>query len=161
MLHHITWHQYLTGIVLAAVIYYIVIILRCYRPELQRIIKQLNGNRETGNLPEALQYPDEAEQPAAETAHAVNFSGQPEYRQEPLTAYDHLAAKLKACIAKAADKPFAPAIFLPQIKTILKARPETNGAINRQAINEFIVNECEKTGTALLTEDEVDQWWGD
>jgi hypothetical protein len=161
MLHHITWHQYLTGIVLAAVIYYIVIILRCYRPELQRIIKQLNGNREIGNLPEALQYPGEAEQPAAETTHAVNFSGQPEYRQESLTAYDHLAAELKACIAKAADKPFAPAIFLPQIKKILRARPETNGAINRQAINELIVNECEKTGTALLTEDEVDQWWSD
>ena len=142
-------------------IYYIVIILRCYRPELQRIIQQLNGKSETGHLPEAPQYQDDAEHTASDAKHAANFSEHPEHQQEPLTEYDHLAAELKACIAKAADKPFAPAILLPQIKKILKSRPEINGEINRQAINELIVNECEKTGTALLTEDEVNQWWSD
>jgi hypothetical protein len=161
MLHHITWHQYLNAVLLAAVIYYVLIILRCYRPELQRIMKQLNGNRETGQLPEALQYQAEADLAAENPAHANSSSERQEYRHESLTEYDHLAAALKACIAKAADKPFAPAVLIPQLKKIVKAQPEATGQIDRTAINELIVNECEKTGTALLTEDEVDQWWGD
>jgi hypothetical protein len=161
MLHHITWHQYLTGIVLAAVIYYIVIILRCYRPELQRVSKQLNCNNENGYLPEALRYQPDADKPAENLVQADSFSEYPEHQQEPVTEYDHLAAELKASIAKAADKPFAPAILLQQLKKIVRAQPAASGRADRQAINELIVNECEKTGTALLTADEVDQWWSD
>src|ERR1700733_8150474 len=148
MLHHITWHQYLNVVLLAAAIYYVFIILRCYRPELQRIVKQLNGNRETGHLPEALLYQHEGDQQAENPAHADSFSGQQAYRQEALTGYDHLAAELKACIAKAADRPFAPASLIPQLKKILKTQPEVTGQTDRTAINELIVNECEKTGTA-------------
>jgi hypothetical protein len=161
MLHHITWHQYLAAIIILAILYYLVIILRCYRPELQRIVKQLNGSGENSHLPEALQYQPGTDKPEGNLEHANSFNQQQEYHQEALTGYDHLAAELKACIAKAADKPFAPAVLIPQLKKIIKTQTETIGQTDRQAVNELIVNECEKTGTALLTEDEVDQWWGD
>lgn len=161
MLYHITWHQYLTAVLVVAVIYYAIVIYRCYQPEWQRIVKQLNGSCETGYLPEALQYQAETEKAANNTASAKNLREQQEYQQAELAEYDHLAAELKGCIAKAADKPFAPDSLIPQLKKILKAQPETTGQTDRQLINELIVNECEKTGTAMLTEDEVDQWWSD
>jgi len=48
--------------------------------------------------------------------------------------------------------------LIPQLKQILWEY-ESIAALDRSAINHLVVNECEKTGTALLTEEEVDQWW--
>jgi hypothetical protein len=154
LLHQISWHQYLTVALIAAIIYYLVVILRCYRPELQNLQRRISGDKQADHL-QALQYlPADEEVKAAPVQHLTE---QP-YHEEAITDTDILAGKLKACIIKAADKPFAPAILIPQLKKILKEHQHI-AASERPPINHLVVNECEKTGTALLTEEEVDQWW--
>jgi len=154
LLHQISWHQYLTIAFAAAIIYYLVVTLRYYRPELQNLQRRMSGDNAGGQL-QALQY-----QPAEEEVKAapVQDLNQQPYHEDAVCHSDILAGKLKACIVKAADKPFAPAILMPQLKLILKENQHIT-ASERPAISRLIVNECEKTGTALLTEEEVDQWW--
>jgi hypothetical protein len=154
LLHQISWHQYLTVALLAAIIYYLLVILRFYRPELQNLHRHISGDK-PGEPLQALQYqPDEE----AIKAAPVHDQTKEPYREEVITDTDILAGKLKACIAKAADKPFAPAILIPQLKKILQEH-QPIAASARPAINRLVVGECEETGTALLTEEEVDQWW--
>lgn len=154
LLHSISWQQYLSAALVAAIIYYLVVILRCYRPELQNLQRRISGDKNDSQL-QALQY-----QPVKEemTVATVPGQGRDPHNEESISENDILAGQLKACIAKAADKPFAPAILIPQLKQILQQNTAFP-APERPAISHLIVNECEKTGTALLTEDEVDQWW--
>jgi hypothetical protein len=49
-------------------------------------------------------------------------------------------------------------MLVSQLKQILKQHTALTVA-ERPVINHLVVNECEKNGTALLTEEEVDQWW--
>jgi hypothetical protein len=154
LLHQISWHQYLTVALLAAIIYYLFVILRFYRPELQNLQRHISGDQ-PGEQLQALEYqPDEE----AIKAAPVHVQTEEPYHEEAITDTDILAGKLKACIIKAADKPFAPAILIPQLKKILQEHQHI-AALERPAINHLVVGECEKTGTALLTEEEVDQWW--
>jgi len=154
LLHQISWHQYLIVAFAAAIIYYLVITLRYYRPELQNLQRRVSGDK-TGERLHALQYqPAEEEEPLA----PMQSPGERPNHREIISNVDFLAGELKACIAKAADKPFAPTVLIPQLKHILLGYQST-AMSERPAINHLIVDECEKTGTALLTEEEVDQWW--
>jgi hypothetical protein len=158
LLHQITWDQYLTVALVAAIIYYLLIILRNYRPELQSLQRRLTGDRQADHL-QALQYqPEESGEEVKEDAGPLPDPVIQQKNDEAITEVDVLAGKLKVSITRAADKPFAPAVLIPQLKTILKDHLHI-AASDRAAINSLIVTECEKTGTALLTEDEVDQWW--
>lgn len=159
MLHHITWHQYFSAIIVIAIIYYLWVILRCYRPEIQKF-----GNRfrpKSEDLPNALQY-QEAE--PADT-HKYQTENTAAVAPEKMETEDFpedtetITSQLKAVIQSAAAKPYAPAALIPQLKKILQSFPDIGASPYREAITELVVQECEKTGTALLTEDEVDQWW--
>jgi hypothetical protein len=154
LLHQISWHQYLVIAFAAAIIYYLIVILRFYRPELQNLQRHLSGDQ-PGEQLLALQY-----QPDEEAIKAAPEHDQTEeaYHEEAITGTDILKGKLKACIMKAADKPFAPTLLIPQLKNILQEHQDI-AASGRPAINRLVVGECEETGTALLTEEEVDQWW--
>jgi hypothetical protein len=154
LLHQISWHQYLIVAFVAAIIYYLLVTLRYYRPELQNLQRRVSGDK-PGEQLQVLQY-----QPAEEevkAAPALDLNEQP-YHEEAITNTDILAGKLKAYITKAADKPFAPAILILQLKQTLQEHHHI-AASERPVINRLVVGECEKTGTALLTEEEVDQWW--
>jgi hypothetical protein len=154
LLQQISWQQYLSAASAAAIIYYIAVILSCYRTELETLQQRITGIKSTDEL-QALQY-----QTAEETAlppAPVHVSAGYAPQDQIISDTDVLAGKLKACITRAADKPFAPAILIPQLKQILQDHQDS--AAERPAISHLIVNECEKTGTALLTEEEVDQWW--
>lgn len=155
LFHQITWHQYLAAALIVAVIYYTFIILRCYRPELKKIRQRFGGNP-GGEALQALQYP--ASETGVPESPLKTSVIQENHAQENISEDDILAGRLKACIAKAADKPFSPATLIPQLKQILQQCSDP-AATARPAINHLIVTECEKTGTALLTEEEVDQWW--
>ncbi|MDO3641245.1 hypothetical protein [Mucilaginibacter sp. L3T2-6] len=137
--------------------YYLWIGASFYSDELRSLLNRLNGRENAANeLPAALRYQEsEADCPAS--AAAVNSENR--QQQEIPSDTDHLTGRLKACIAIASEKPFAPAVLIPQLKKILQEHPALAASAERPAINELIVNECEKTGTALLTEEEVDQWW--
>ncbi|MDN3548964.1 hypothetical protein [Mucilaginibacter aquaedulcis] len=154
LLHQISWHQYLSFAILAAIIYYALLILRCYQPELRNLQRRISGEKPGEDL-QALQF-----QPGQESAIAEPVIERTEkpYTEEAIADTDLLAGKLKACIIRAADQPFAPAVLILQLQQVLQDH-QYIAAADRPLINRLIVNECDKTGTALLTEEEVDQWW--
>jgi hypothetical protein len=154
LLHQISWHQYLTVVIIAAIIYYLVLILRCYRPELQNLQRRFVGDKSANQL-QVLQYQSTGEEVPAASTQSLNAQA---YSEKSICESDVLATQLKASIAKAADKPFAPALLISQLKQILQEHQHIAAAA-RPDVNRLIVNECKKNGTALLTEEEVDQWW--
>jgi hypothetical protein len=157
MLSHLSWTSYFQATALLLVIYYLFISLRFYRNELHHLFNRVASRTDNKQqLPEALQY---REQEAGNTTMAAARLEEP--MQETPSDNDHLTVRLKACISQAADKPFAPAVLIVQLKKILQDPAAKGETIDRELINARVVNECEKTGTALLTEDEVDQWWSD
>lgn len=157
LLQHISWASYFTCVSIVTFAYYLWIGARFYGGDLRSLVNRLSGRQTAANeLPAALQYQETEAKCPASPATVDNKNQQ---QQEIPSAADHLTGRLKACIAIASEKPFAPAVLIPQIKKILQEHPELAKSNERPAINELIVNECEKTGTALLTEEEVDQWW--
>jgi len=164
MLHHITWHQYFTAAIIMAVVYYLWVLIRCYKPELKKLTSRISGNNPDQALKQ-LQYRGPKLEPAVPPQPArAQTAGQP-VEQQDIEQYpagtEALTSQLRSVIQAAASKPYAPAVLIPQLKKILLDFPGIAASPYRDAINEFIVGECEKTGTALLTEDEVDQWWRD
>jgi len=154
----ISWNTYLTSLFLFVIAYYTVVGARFYRGILFNFLRRLTGQEAAADgLPSVLQY----REPATEAEHGDPATANHQKQQQAPGDFDRISCHLKACIAKAADEPFAPDILIRQLKKILNAQPEGALQTNRRAIKELIVNECEKTGTALLSEDEVDQWWGD
>ncbi|MES2376064.1 MAG: hypothetical protein V4553_05785 [Bacteroidota bacterium] len=160
LLNPISWSAYLETVAILAIAYYAFIGWKYYHPEITKLIDRLSGrNTNTRELPEALQYQSEAspEIPAAERVFPTNQP--PGFYEEPLLSQFELANELTECIASATDKPFAPAILIPKLKKILNDYPDVAAIPEREEINALIVRECEKTGTALLSESEVDMWW--
>ncbi len=157
MLNQLSWTTYLQVIIALATAYYLFILLRYYPDELKAFLKtkKVNGGQA---LPAVLQYdPGEA---IIASHHSQQLEESEDNRPDSsLAEADSLIAEIKSCIQAASGKPFAPAILIPQITKIFRAAPGMAGSPYRPAINEIVVSECERLGTALLTEDEVDQWW--
>jgi hypothetical protein len=158
MLNQVSWTTYFEILILLAAVYYLFVLFRYYSDDVRQLTQKSRSQTSARQIPDALRY-DQAEQiiyPAAGTEqeqHRVIF-------EQDNEATD-LSRQLKQCIQTASDKPFAPAVFIPQLKKLFRDNPQLQHSPHRDAINELVVQECEKTGTALLTEDEVDQWWSD
>lgn len=161
LLQHISWITYLTSVLLLLIPYYLFISVRFYGPELHCLFRHLSGQQTTTyGLPDAMRYegPEEVSYPSTGVTTEAGPDNRPD---DTIDNTDELIGQLKACIQTSGDKPFAPAVLVPQLKKLLRADPGLQHSPYRPAINELIVAECERTGTALLTEDEVDQWWSE
>lgn len=159
LLNNISWGTYLETFAFIAVAYYAYIGWKYYRPEIRQLINRLTGHKHERNaLPTALQYQaEETLQP--ETTH-TELSTDYEQTGSPFQGSTRsLANRLTECIDQAADEPYAPATLTSQLKKILNDYPDIAATTDREAINALVANECEKTGTALLSESEVDTWW--
>jgi hypothetical protein len=160
MLNHLSWTSYLESAILLLVIYYAIIGARFYAYDLSRLFRPgLVKNQPAQSLPAALVY----EGPKNEEMD-FKLPGHPDPDNLPddsITEADNIIRSLKECVSAASIKPYAPAALIPQIQKIFKEHAALKKSRHRPAINELVVAECERTGTALLTDDEVDQWWGD
>jgi len=166
VLNNISWHNYFESLVVVAVAYYAYIGWQFYRPEIERLIARFRGENDEHVLPEALRYKGEIPAPAPpiDTAQFQRGrAGKPEENLDLLFPYTGeaftLASQLKACIAGVTEKPFAPEALITKLKNIINDYPDIAASPDREEVNAFVVNECERTGTALLSESEVDSWW--
>lgn len=160
MLSHLSWTSYLEIVVSLLIVYYAYILLRYYREELINILP--NGRRQHYNS-NPLAALSENEPLLSEVAeNPLRSSSNPDNQpDDSLAESDDLIRQLKQCIQVASEKPFSPAPLVTQLKKIVQTGTSLQHSPHRPAINELIVAECERTGTALLTEEEVDQWWRD
>lgn len=158
MLNQVSWTTYFELVLLLAAVYYLFVLFRYYGNDLRQLVHGGKPQTAERRIPEALRYeePIQVDYPPAENHiehHTEIFEQDAEVGS--------LIIQVKQCIQTAADKPFAPAVLIPQVKKLFRDYPHLQHSRHREAINETVVQECEKTGTALLTEDEVDQWWSD
>jgi len=134
---------------------------------LQKLKDRFSGNTTHDGLQALHNYNDETDGKPGLPAGVKNDrttyepdKGLPNRQEElkPPTPLDIISMKIKVVIKRAADKPFAPDELIPQLQLILQ-EPQTFSDAEKAAISHLIVAECENTGTALLTEEEVDAWW--
>jgi hypothetical protein len=162
MLKQISWTTYFEIILFLAAIWYVFVLFRYYRGEARKLNRAKQPEIDSPAIPEVLRYePVPATEEIQYPSHDEPEDLPPQALNEDFVEVQKSIGQVKACIRNASGKPFSPAILTPQIKKLFREHPELLNSPQRPAINELVVQECESTGTALLTEDEVDQWWSD
>jgi hypothetical protein len=161
LFNNVTWKQYLNAALVATVIYYGFIAWKYCSFEIKRLIARLNGK--TGNphhLPPVLQYQEDIIADTSGPAGPAFPEGEIYSQELPFSGQaNDLARQVSACIDEAAEKPFDPALLIPKLRKILNDYPDVPATTDREKINALVVSQCENTGTALLSESEVDLWW--
>lgn len=160
LLNNIKWSTYLELCTIIAIAYYAFIAWKYYGTDIQRLIHKLTGNHDKSNdLSAVLQYQSEEHPQPEEFIHYESFPEAQLDEEEFQGVARSLAINISSCIDQAADKSFAPGILIPKLKKILNDHSNVVAMSDRQRINALVTSECEKTGTALLSESEVDLWW--
>ncbi|OOQ60008.1 hypothetical protein [Mucilaginibacter pedocola] len=159
LFNHISWSAYLGTLALLLIAYYAFIGWKYYRADILALAHKLTGHKDDSrSLPAALRYSGEA---PPENSESVSTSIPEETIPQPQSLSieaQELSQILIACIKKAAGQPYAPDKLASQLKTILEGL-DALPASEQQNITALIITECEKTGTALLSESEVGKWW--
>jgi hypothetical protein len=160
MLNQVSWTTFFEIVIFLAAVYYLFVLFRYYAGDLRQMVLPRTDATIDHQIPDVLRFeqPEELHQAHTEPLARARQESLPD---ESLEETAEIRGQLKQCIQSASGKPFAPAVLIPQIKKLFRDFPELRYSPHRPAINELVVQECERTGTALLTEDEVDAWWSD
>lgn len=158
MLNHYSWTSYFEAVALLLVIYYLFIGIRFYGNDIKKLLKS----------PDARPSQDEPQQivdeePAMAQPELINADQyvQDNYPDDDIRETDDLIAEAKSLINAAASKAYGPESLITRLRQLFNKYTSLKTSPHRPAINEMIVSECERTGVASLTEDEVDAWWSD
>lgn len=154
LFNSISWSTYLETIAVLTIAFYALVAWKYYRSEINGLLSRIQGKTDDNrHVTSALLYDeDKGAEDHDKDLQMVSQSG-------AIHASLDLGQRLRDCIGSAKGKPFSPAILIPQLKRILNDFPDIASTPDRELINGLIVAECEKTGTALLSESEVDLWW--
>jgi hypothetical protein len=158
MLKHYSWTSYFEAVALLLVIYYLFIGIRFYSDDIRSFFSQRNAT-----TPEVLPEPQANDEPT--TLHA-EIDNQDQYVQDnypdnDVRETDDLIAEAKILINAASNKAYGPESLIKRLRELFTKYTSLKTSPHRPAINELVVSECERTGVASLTEDEVDEWWRD
>lgn len=160
MSSHLSWTSYFEAVMLLLVLYYAFVGFRFYSADIRRLLNHsAPPDHAAPGLPDQLVY-KETKSPNGGLPEEVSYTYD-NYPNDDMLKTDNLIAAVKNCIKSASGKPYDPDALLPQVKKVVKEYASLRTSPHRPAINELVVSECERTGVAGLTEDEVDQWWGD
>jgi hypothetical protein len=158
LLNHLSWASYWEAVIVLLAVYYAFVGIRFYAAEIKGLLgRPALRNSASPGLPDQLVYPGQ-ETAANGLPDEVSYS-EDHYPDEDILEADELTISVKALIVAATGKPYAPDQLIPQIKAVFKKHDGLKNSPYRPAINELVVTECERTGVAELTEDEVDEWW--
>jgi hypothetical protein len=159
MLNHLSWTSYFEAVIVLLVIYYLFIGIRFYATDIKQLFNPSGKSAPVNSLPEQLVFKDTEQAPEGLPEEVIY--GVDNYPDADIQQADELISALKKQITAASGKIYSPDTLLPQLKTTFQEYNSLKTSPHRPAINEQVVTECERTGVAELTEDEVDQWWSD
>jgi hypothetical protein len=151
MLKNISWTDYIVTVSAIFFIYYLYISIRYYSDEIKNFLSGKQKLRPSLNTDRA--YDSNIEQPRD---YPVSFENDSD---ESNTGTEQLTERLKSVIADAMDRQLIPQEFKQYLSMVLKEYPSIRYSADRSCINELIVSECKKYGTAILSEDEVELLW--
>lgn len=159
-LNQLSWTSYFETIILLLVLYYAFIGFRFYAGDIRQLFKRSALPAAANQrMPDQLLFnSDEAAGGSLPEEVSYMYASHPD---TDIRETDELIATLKDCIKVASGKAYAPAALVLQLGAAFKRYPALKTSPHRHAINELVVTECERTGVAELTGDEVDQWWSD
>ena len=161
LLNDISWHIYLETSGTLIIIYYAYISWKYYRFRFEALYRRFTGTADnTDNLPGVLQYQEDQAETGISEITKQGFANEQSLKQESFNeGAKVLAETLRAAIEMKSFDAYNLNELRSLITNILKDFPEVGYTPDRKRINAFIILLCEKTGVALLSEMEVDQWW--
>src|ERR1700748_2432786 len=120
MFNQVSWTTYFEIVIFLAAVYYLFVLFRYYNTDLHQLMQGRKPQTAERQIPDALRYekPTKIDYPAIERPNEHN----PEIFEQDADA-GLLITQVKQCTLSAADKPFAPAAFIPQVKKLFRDYP--------------------------------------
>lgn len=157
MFTNISWQDYIIAVAITLTVYYVVIGLRYYSDELKALFsgkwrlkfRRAGSGFDEDDLSLIPSHRDNQDYP-------FEPAGQDEF-----AIVEELIGRLKETIATASKKKHVPQEFKHFLRLLLREYPAVRTSPFRDSVNELIVSECEKYGSVLLTEAEVNRLWNE
>lgn len=158
MFTEITWATYLRAVAALMFIYYVLLVLKFYLPQ---ISASFSGAASSLRAP----------QHHAMSAHAPSGTGLENERLTPSGSFtaaesgndyeiiEEIVERVKSVLQHAADTTMEPSDVILSFKTILADYPTLASSTFKPSINEFIANESEQHGYLTITQEAVEQIW--
>ena len=152
MLNHITWTQYLCGILALTFIYYTWIVIRFYRQDLRA---RYSGKKNTFLQPlespaTEHQLPDQV---IADQTITATQNGEKNFDR-----IESLIGELKSQIHQKQGGTGETGL-LEKLRTVIHAYPDLKDSPFRTSINEMIISECQLVEISPPDETELQQLW--
>lgn len=157
MLNDISWTDYIMAVGITLVIYYLFIGVKYYAGE----IKDLLSGKRKFKLKPALPAAHEKQYDQNIESEQPGITGFENSKDDEFIELEHLIGRLKTVIEDASHREMVPQEFKQYLTMILKEYPSIKDSPLRSSVNEMIISECQKYGTVMLNEDEVDSLWID
>lgn len=153
---HLSWTGYLEFITAGLVIYYSYVLTSCYRSEISALTARLRAGKQPNNNDSFLT--PAPSQPENQNLPEVNHHAQTPDDAALLSAEAAVAA-VRALVEENQAAGHPPPYVVPKIKALLNDLKIPVLLPYRDLINHAIVTVFKQYNLALLTEDEVDDWW--
>jgi|GEM_PF-2753890 len=160
MFKNISWSDYLTTIAVIATIYYFVIVIRFFLPDLKRMLTSSTKNRWARLSP----YSSSGQiQHNPKSTTAISFSQAIDETIGPapddFDKIRHVCDQLSVTIGQCASDSIVKDDFSRKLSGILQQYPPIKYSPYYDSINELIVSECGKHHYNLLSPDELKTLW--
>ncbi|WP_426672099.1 hypothetical protein ACPPVU_12795 [Mucilaginibacter sp. McL0603] len=161
LFNNISWLRYAEWLAIAIIIYYIVVGFRCYRVEITNLFRRGSFKPAATDKTNPFFAMVTESENVPETPNTAGIYQHLEGPNATTLEAETLITGLRARITDLSEQPYQPSAVPPKLKVLLRKYQNLKNSAHRAAINQLVVAECEKTGIALLTEEDVDQWWSD
>lgn len=158
MITNISWTDYFIAVTILLAVYYLFIGIRYHSVDLKNLLSAKWKRRLKTVIPNNL--PVNGLPFNEENSHLSKVSFE-ETTDEEFNEVEHLIERLKSVIADASQRKLMLQEFKQYLGMVLKEYPAVKYSPLRSSINELIISECQKYGTVMLTEEEVDLLWND
>ena len=148
MLNNISWSSYGIAISIIVVIYYVVILVKYYRVELQKYIEQISGK--------GLSF---------EKTNAISIDNNPGFNTNNTFENDinnfsvQLLSNLQYLVKTGAGKKYPREELLLSIQLELQNHPEISDSLPRDSVNNSIMSLCKNYCSIHLSREEVSALW--
>lgn len=151
MFTNISWPDYITYVASATIIYYIVIGLKYFRDDLANAFQSKDGHLSRVDFFDDDEPVDKVIE--SDENSFINTT------DEDFADIEDLIQRIKAIIKSSSQHKLVLEDFKQYLSLTLKEYPSIQNSALKPSINELIVSECAKNGTAKLSMDEVDLLW--
>lgn len=158
MLTGISWNNYIFVVVSLSIVWYLFVGLRYYFEDIKDLVSGKRKLRFRGLGGKSIPKSD-SDFDYQKSDEILNTPVEFETVDPVFNEVEDLTARFKNAITNAAQKKLVKSEFEDHLRFILKEHPLLANSPLRPSINEFIVSECEKQESVLLTHQEVDALW--